>query len=167
MSNLEEMPPTPSVSLAYPLAVQSYDWFSKRLDFLDTRIQGILGLEISLALAAPIAMEALDVEFREWWLVVAVVAFFIGIGLGIYARITGHMAMMSPGIMYNTWIQDKEEDFKRYFIYYAGKHFNQNNELLRRRYNLLIASIIFFVLAVVFFGVSVIFGGLESSGSAP
>lgn len=163
MLNQEEMPPTPSVSLAYPLAVQSYDWFGKRLDFLDARIQGILGLQITLTLATPIALKALDVEFREWWIAVAAVAFLVAIGLGIYARLAGHMAMMSLEIIYDSWIQDTEEDFKRQFVYYAGKHFNHNNKLLKKRYNLLIMSIICFASTVVLLGVSVAFEALESA----
>ena len=55
-------------------------------------------------------------------MVAAVAAFLLAIGLGIYARLVGKFIILSPTILHDRWIQYGEKDFKRYFIYYAGKH---------------------------------------------
>ena len=147
----------PSVGLAYPLAKQSYDWIGKRFDALDARIQGILGLGISLTFAALIALSALNLQYQKGWMAAAVAAFLLAIGLGVYARLVGQFIIMSPTILYDPWIQYAEKDFKRYFIYYAGKHMEMNGSLLEKRYRLLSGVILLFVLEALLFGAAVIF----------
>lgn len=145
----------PSVGLAYPLAIQSYDWVAKRFEVLDGRIQGVLGLGISLTFATPIALSALDLQYQRGWMVAATVVFLSAICLGTYARLVGHVVIMTPTILYDSWIQYSEEDFKRYSIYYAGKHMKMNASLLARRYRLLSGVILLFVLEALLFGAAV------------
>ena len=110
---------------------------------------------MTLTLAAPIALSALDLQYQRGWMVAAIVAFLSAIGLGTYARLVGHVAIMNPTILYDSWIQYSEEDFKRYSIYYAGKHMKMNASLLARRYRLLSGVILLFVLEALLFGAAV------------
>ena len=88
-------------------------------------------------------------------MVAAIVAFLSAISLGIYARLVGHIAIMSPTTLHDSWIQYSEEEFKRYFIYYAGKHMEMNNLLLAKRFRLLSGVIFLFALEVLLLAVAV------------
>ena len=56
---------------------------------------------------------------------------------------------------YRSPAQVRREDFKRYSIYYAGKHMKMNASLLARRYRLLSGVILLFVLEALLFGAAV------------
>ena len=58
--------------------------------------------------------------------------------------------------IYDTWIQYPENDFKRYFIYFAGQHLRSNISLLHRRYIILFCSIFLFLAEFVLLGLSVL-----------
>ena len=145
----------PSVDLAYPLAVQSYDLTVKRFDALDARIQSTLGLGVSLTFAIPVALSAFDLQFRPLWMGAAFVVFLLAIILGICARLVGAIKLVSPTTLYNDWIQCPEEEFKQQFIGYAGKHMEANASLLEKRYRLLCGFISLFFLEALLFGVAV------------
>ena len=89
-------------------------------------------------------------------MVVAAVAFLFSIGLGIRARRVGRIRLMGPETLYDQWIKYTEKDFKRYFIYFAGKHHKKNASLLEQRYRLLQGAIVFFVVEVLLFGAAVV-----------
>ena len=146
----------PSVDLAYALAVQSYDWISKRFDVLETKTQNTLGLGLSLTFAIPVALKALDLQYHAWWMVAALAVFLLAIFLGIYARMVGHVEIVSPTTLYDHWIQYTDDDFKRYFIYYAGKHMEANVSLLEKRHRLLRWAICLFFLEALLSGVAVL-----------
>ena len=146
----------PSVDLAYPLAVQSYDWISKRFDVLEAKTQSILGLGLSLTVAIPIALSAFDLQYRRWCVAAAFGVFLLAIFLGTFARLIGHIKLVSPTTLYNFWIQYTDEDFKRYFIYHAGEHMAANVSLLEKRHRLLRGVICLFVLGALLWGVAVL-----------
>ena len=88
-------------------------------------------------------------------MVAATVVFLSAICLGTYARLVGHVVIMTPTILYDPWIQYSEEEFKRYFIYYAGKHMEMNASLLAKRFRLLSGVILLFVLEALLLGAAV------------
>ncbi len=88
-------------------------------------------------------------------MVAVTVVFLSAICLGTYARLVGHVVIMTPTILYDPWIQYSEEDFKRYFVYYAGKHMEMNASLLAKRYRLLSGVICLFVLEALLFWAAV------------
>ena len=138
----------PSVDLAYPLAVQSYDFMVKRIDAMEARIHSTIGLGVSLTFAIPVALSAFDLQYRLWCVAAAFGVFLLAIFLGTFARLIGHIKLMSPTTLYNSWIQYTDEDFKRYFIYHAGEHMAANVSLLEKRHRLLRWVICLFVLGV-------------------
>ena len=146
----------PSVDLAYPLAVQSYDFMVKRIDAMEARIHSTIGLGVSLTFAIPVALSAFDLQYRLWCVAAAFGVFLLAIFLGTFARLIGHIKLMSPTTLYNSWIQYTDEDFKRYFIYHAGEHMAANVSLLEKRHRLLRWVICLFVLGVFLWGVAVL-----------
>lgn len=145
----------PGVDLAYPLALESYEWAAKRFDTLDSRIQTILGLGISLTLAVPIALSALKLSINGRWFVAAAVLFVLALSLGTYARLMGKLTVITPEMLYQKWLHLSDWEFKKNLIFFAGEHFNKNRNLLEKRHRFAAAATFIFFLEVLALAVSV------------
>ena len=146
----------PSVDLAYPLAVQSYDFMVKRIDAMEARIHSTIGLGVSLTFAIPVALKAFDLQYRQGWMVATGVMFLLAILLSIVARLFGTISLVSPTTLYNDWIQYPEDHFKQQFVLRAGEHADANVSLLNTRHKLLCGAIFLFLLEALSFGVAVL-----------
>ena len=62
----------PSVHLAYPVAMEAYEWAARRMDTMDSRIQTILALGTSLSVAAPVVFAVLKIEAHRGWIIALV-----------------------------------------------------------------------------------------------
>ena len=147
--NKEETNKYPAIDLAFPFARDSYEWAAKRFDAMDSRIQTILGLGMSLTLAAPVAFSALKLSPRWNWLVAAACFFVLALATGIYARLKGGLTILTPKMFYQKWLHLSELEFKKNLIYFAGEHLDKNCNLLLAKDRLVIAVTVIFFLEVV------------------
>ena len=135
----------PSVELAYDFAVQSYDIALNRYDAWDARIQNLLSLGVTLTLAIPFGGSALGYGFRSIWFVLAMTTFAAGLALGIYGRLVGVLKIVDPEQLYNKMLGLSMWEFKKDFIFWAGKNYQSNRALIdqKARIALVIASLFF------------------------
>jgi hypothetical protein len=118
----------PAIVFAYDFVKPSYDWMVSRLEAAVTRSQAILAIATTITLGFPVLGVAVNktISFRSWSFAIAIVSFFALVLVGLVARHTGDLTLMSPGALYNHAAHMSEWEFKRYVLYYAGKHFDDN-----------------------------------------
>jgi hypothetical protein len=139
----------PSVEFAYPLATASYETALQRLDTLDGRVQGLMSFTATLMLAIPALASSKGVSFRSGWFMAAVLLFIVANLCGIAARSKGTIQLLNPASLYKKYLHLSEWEFKSYIIYWAGKHFEHNTNLLKQRQRYLIWMLIFFLAETV------------------
>jgi hypothetical protein len=136
----------PGIDLAYKFAVESYEWAAKRYDSMDSRIQSLLGFGMTLTLAVPVAFSALRLNINGWWFIGAACLFIIALCVGIYARLTGELTIITPQMLYEKWLHLPEWEFKKNLIFFSGQHMNKNRDTLKRRHCLaVVATFIYFL----------------------
>jgi hypothetical protein len=142
----------PSVHLAYEFVKPSYDWLQKRLDAVNARIEFLLTFSSSVTIAAPIFVKALyaDVNFWSSWFIATLCIFVVIALVGLIGRMSGGLKLVSPQKLYDQWLNWSEWEFKKNAIYWAGKHFEYNASLVRRKANFAIGMSVLLVLEVVF-----------------
>ncbi|HWQ32576.1 MAG TPA: hypothetical protein VNQ79_06815 [Blastocatellia bacterium] len=136
----------PAVSLAYDLAISSYETALKRLETVESRAQSLLTLGITVSLpVAPIA-SANRVPFNSKWFIIAVVAFGLAISMSMFARFYGRVILLHPSLIYSELLHCSEWEFKKNIIHYAGGHFEANRTLAARRSLFIAIAAILFLL---------------------
>jgi hypothetical protein len=144
-----ELSEYPAINLAYPFACDAYEWAAKRWDAMDSRIHTILGLGMSLTLAAPAVFSVLKLNPCRDWLIAAACSFTLALGFGIYARQKGALTILNPRMLYQKWLHFSELEFKKNLIFFAGEHLDKNKNLLIIKDRLLmVVTVMFFLEAV-------------------
>lgn len=123
----------PSVELAYPIAIASYELAQKRLDIIDSRLQTVIASGTTVSLAIPVLASAKGLSFSSLWFIAAVCVFFSAVILGTLARITGNIIVLNPARIYKDWLGFSEWEFKKNLIFFAGQHFESNRNLAKKR----------------------------------
>jgi len=137
MSTDEEMKVQyPSVDLAYPLAVDSYNEARERLDSVNSRLQNLITLTLTLTFGVPVVIEALGVSFGWRWMVVVMISFLVALILGTYGSLCGSFKLIDPGLLYDRYLGYSEWDFKKNFIYWAGYNSKANRELIEKKWRI-------------------------------
>ena len=139
----------PSVELAYPIAIASYDALIKRIDAIDGRIQTLTTFALALCLAIPTLARAQNQPLDSPLVILAAAGMLIGIVISSYARLTGEVRMLNPAKLWNDSLHLSHFEFKKYAIYYAAESFTHNKKTLDRKWRLSVASMVMFALAVV------------------
>jgi hypothetical protein len=119
----------PSVDLAYPLAVASYDWAQKRFDSVDGRIQTLIAFITTITFGVPLLASSITSQkanFQSRWFIAALIAFIVSLGFGLFGRLKGELTLLSPKHLYEKWLDHSEFEFKKSLIGWAGEHFEKN-----------------------------------------
>ena len=140
----------PASALAYDIALKSYETALQRLEFVETRLQTTLTLAATLTLAVPAVASARGLSLRSDWLVAALIAFVIAVGLGTYARWTGEVVLLNPNLLFDNWMRFTDWEFKTNMVRFAGKHFEANSKLVQKKWRLAIITTVIFFLEIVF-----------------
>lgn len=149
-AEIEKQEDFPSVELAYPFAVASYELAQKRFDGIDTKIQSILSFAATLTLAAPVVASSRAITFHSPWFYAAFGAFLGAVVIGMYGRLKGKLLVIHPQNLWDEWLPLKEWEFKKSLIYYAGKHYGINQSLINHKGNLANLTAILFFAEVAF-----------------
>lgn len=128
----------PSVELAYPFAVSAYDVAQKRLDAVDSKLQTLMAVGVSLSLAVPAIAVSKGIHFGSAWFIIASVFFLLAICVGLYARVVGNLRVINPMRIYNHMLHLSQTDFKAEAIYWAGRDFETNRDMIERKAKLVL-----------------------------
>jgi len=131
MSRIED--DYPGVVHAYPMALASYELAQKRLDVIDSRLQTIIALGVTLSLPVPALLASRGASFRSAWFIAAVCVFVCAILVGTLARLIGNILLLHPSDLYANWLRFQEWEFKKNLLFFAGEHFEKNRKLARNR----------------------------------
>jgi len=134
----------PSVKLAYPIAVASYDVALKRLDAMDGRLQTIITFIVASSAVVP-SVAAGRVHFRSGWFYAALGCFVLAIVVGTIARLKGRIKVLVPRRAFNHWLHKPEWEFQNDFIAFAADDFEENNTLVLFKWKCTIALSVLFL----------------------
>ncbi|MDT5268320.1 MAG: hypothetical protein QOH49_506 [Acidobacteriota bacterium] len=143
----------PSVVLAYPLALASYDQMQKRMDVVENRLQTLLGFTTTLTLALIAAVSGKAVSFQSGWFYAGLAFFGLGEALGVYAKLSGSLQVLSPATLYREWLTWGEWEFKKNMVFWAGEAYAVNKREVNRKGNMASMSAILFLLEAAGFAV--------------
>ncbi len=136
-----------SVDLAYDIALSSYDLAQKRFEAMENRIQTTIAFATGITVALCATLKG--IPFRSAWFYLAVAAFVAAVATGTHARIKGSLKVMLPKELSENWLEYSEADFKKYFVKWAGEHFEENRITINHKGTLAaIMSWLFFAEAI-------------------
>lgn len=138
----------PSVELAYPLAVNSYDVALKRMDAIDGRLQTLLAFIATVSLPVPVIGASKGLPFGSFWFIAAAIAFVLAMLVGILARVHGSVMLISPDVLFEKWLHLEESEFKKNLVYFAGEAWAANRRLASDRARLMTLTAILFLVEV-------------------
>lgn len=139
----------PSIELAYPIAIASFDMAARRLDIVDGRLQTILAFIVTVSAAVPSVASGRGIHFTSGWFYLALTLFIICLAIGTYARLAGELVVLSPTTLFNEWLGEPKAVFQKDIIHYAGKAFTANLKLIRWKWRCSVWMTILFALEVV------------------
>src|SRR5262245_46284805 len=106
----------PGVELAYPIALGSYETAINRFDAVDSKLNTLLTVAVTVSLAVPIWGNAKNLSFRSCWLIAAALCFVGGTVTVTCARLTGTLFLPDPRILYDSYLDLDQWNFKRHMI---------------------------------------------------
>ena len=115
--------------------MRSYAEVASRLNVVHSRLDSIQSVVVTLALAVPtvaLAAEA-DPDFGSGWLIGAIALAGVAVVLGLAARAWSGMKLVDPTDLYERWLHLSPAEFKKEFLYWAGKNFDANSRTVNRK----------------------------------
>lgn len=143
----------PSVDIAYDLVERSYKVMLERLQSVDSRIQGLQTVVVTLTLATPVFSAGIvrDISLLSPWFFAAIIAFLAAMICGVVGRASGYVTLVNPKVIYEKWLHFAEWEFKKNAIYWAGEHYEANASLVNRKGRFLTAMSLLFVAEILLF----------------
>jgi hypothetical protein len=124
----------PGIDLAYPIAVQSYEVGSKRLEIMDGRLQTILAFVATVTGLFPAIVGKSVGAFRSPWFYAAACLFVSILILGTAARLFGKIKVLEPNQLFDHWLRKHPLEFKKDFIAFAGDALDDNLDLANKKW---------------------------------
>lgn len=141
-----------SVALAYQFVLPSYDWMLRRLASVESRINNLLMLIATVTAGIPLVVVGLNGEAQHlngWLAIWAFSLFALSISLGLIARAWGKIELVDPANFAEDWISRPKEEFWKWSVHYAGKHYNKNDKLISSKSRLVDVAVGIFVVEVI------------------
>ena len=143
----------PSLELAYPLAVASYDFMIKRIDALDGRIQTLTTLAVTICLAVPVLGRTQNIPLNSFWFIGGIILLSIAIIISTYARFYGSIDTLNPCTLYQKTLHLPQEQFKVDIVNAAAKAYEKNKGTLECRWKLSVIATTIFAIALLMLSV--------------
>lgn len=144
----------PSVSLAYPIALTSYEWAQKRKEQLDNRAQTFLVLFAGFIFVVPllIAGRIPALTFQSVWFILAMIAFVAAVLTGIAARMAGPLHLLDIRKVQKTMLHMSAWEFQNTVTHNAGEdmQFNYHSLYHKKRLTLRMLTLFFVGYALLF-----------------
>lgn len=138
----------PSVELAYPIAINAYELALKRLDTMDGRLQTIVAFAVSVFGGFVSFASGSKILFGSCWFVIATLSCVSAAGLGVYGRLSGDVRMLKPTNLFVGWLSNEPWEFQKDMIYHAGKAFDENMNLVTKKWRISVYVTILFATEV-------------------
>lgn len=139
----------PSLELAYPLAIASYETMIKRLDAMDGRIQTLTTIAVTACLALPTLGKVQNLSLYSVWLVLGMTALVSAVGMGVYARLHGEIAVLDPNNLWNDSLHLPKAKFKSFAVEFAAEAFTANKRLLDEKWRWCVWTMFVFAIAIL------------------
>jgi hypothetical protein len=146
----------PSLSLAYDIAIASYESSVKRLDVIDGRLQTLLTFLVTATFIVPTLANTRGFSFCSVWFFEAMFYVVLAMLVGTYARLCGEVQLLNPDSIRINYLHLSEERFKLDIICYASGDYTANTQLIKKKWILTIVVASLFSLAAVFLGLWVL-----------
>ena len=154
-----------SLDVAYDFVIPAYDTMLSRLNSVEQRIDGLMGLVVTATIAVPIAVGALNRETfmltASWYnylgLAALALALFCLVGL-VYVRQMGKISYTSPKAFNNNLLASSPQDLKQIIFDDAAEFIEDNSTLVKKRSAF--ASILMGLFAIAL-SLGLIWGGMN------
>ncbi len=143
----------PSIELAYPIAVASYDSVIKRIDALDGRIQTLTTVAVTIAFAIPIFGRTQNSILNSFWFVEGVFCLAVAIFVATYARFNGTITVLDPINLYQNTLHLPPDQFQVDIIHAAAQAYKHNKRVLEYRWKLAVFSTLIFACSLLMLAV--------------
>lgn len=137
----------PSIDIAYPLAVDSYEVMSKRIEVVNQRLQNLAKFMLTFVALLPVALRTQDISLGSFWFICSMLALVTGVFLSVIPLLTGHIQLMHPRNLWDYYLDSQPLIVKRDLIAYAAEDYELNEKLLNRQHLWLRLSLIAFAVA--------------------
>ena len=143
--------------LTYDMIIPAYDWSLNRMGSVEQRIDGLIGLVVTVTVAVPIAVGALSedkIQIPGSTMVMALglCALFLAIvavGLGIFTRQTGFVRTTRLSTLNDKkWQSLPTTEFRKHHLNYAACYIDKNFDLTILRSRLADVMAVIFALEV-------------------
>ncbi len=153
----------PGVILAYDFVRLSYDWMMHRLNAVESRIQTLMMFSASFTVTGPVlvALLAEEASLRSGWFVAAVALALVNLLIGAVARAYGGLKLLGVHRIYDEWLERDDWEFRRSAVYWAGRHFEWNSNLVNWKSKAVAAMTLAFILEAAF----ILVWGLGEAGA--
>ena len=127
--------------------MRSYAEVASRLNVVDSRLDSIQSVVVTLTLAVPTVALAADTDpdFASGWVIAAIVLGGVAVLLGLLARAWSGLILVNPADLQKHSLHYSPAEFKTGALYWAGKNFEANSRVVRResRVATLISGLLF------------------------
>ncbi len=140
-----------ALELAYPIAVESYKQAERRFEVVEKRLQELLAFAVTVTVGI-LAVCAGKVDFRSTPFILSIVCFAVGIIIGICARLSGHIKLIAPEVLFDKYLTKSRAEFQFAFVFWAGKHDKENSRRVYKKANQTNVVAFFFLAEAVLMG---------------
>jgi len=129
----------PSVINSFEIALKSYDWAVQRSDAVDDGIDKLMAWTLSVTVGVvsitSTKINGVQLRFDSYWFYAAMILLAIIVLLGIWTKVRkkNSLILINPEIVYKKWTKENEWGFKKYALYWAGKHFIINQTMINKK----------------------------------
>ncbi len=141
-----------ALELAYPIAVESYKQAERRFEVVEKRLQELLAFAVTVTVGI-LAVCAGKVDFRSTPFILSIVCFAVGIIIGIWARLSGHIVLISPEVLFDKYLTKSEAEFQLDFVFWAGQNDKENSKRIYKKANLTNWVALCFLLEALFLSI--------------
>ena len=154
----------PSVKLAYPLAISSYEELRRSRDSIHNVLTSLLSIALSAMLAVPLVVKAFttmqspnDPEITGGCLIAAVFVFaLLSCSCCLAGRLMYKNPMIDPKKLFEKKLHLSKWTFKKDMIHEAGEAFKKSSTVQKYKWRWAVAAIVFVSLEVLALGLWVI-----------
>jgi len=124
----------PSVNEAFSFVVPSYQWALERFERNDSRLQQIVTIAASITVGFPLLGVRLNSDIGtdiDWSLIPLAVAVLLGLAIvyhGLSSQTKRTLKLAGLLNLHREWLSLEKAEFKRDYLFYAGKHQEYNLE---------------------------------------
>ena len=137
MENLQEK--GSSTSLAYELAIQSYDRMHRNRAAVHSLFLQLIGFSVPLTLAIPVLSRALELSIEPHWWVAIALPFVATTGCCLVARLRWPMMEIDPMILYEDYLGYSAQEFQQRMILAAGQDFENGRRAIEKKWRCCVA----------------------------